>query len=68
MLVDKCTEFYSRLIKSWFQDSKIKMHLAQKEWKSVVAERFIETWSTKSKSTNIWIQHRKNCILKNQKI
>ena len=40
--VDKCSELYSRSMKSWLQDNYIEMYSSYNEGKSVVAETFIK--------------------------
>ena len=40
--VDKYSEFYKRLIKSWLQDNDIEMYSTHNEGKSVVAESLLE--------------------------
>ena len=39
--VDKESEFYNRLMKSWLKDNDMEMYSTHNEGKSVVAERFI---------------------------
>ena len=39
--VDKESEFYNRLMKSWLKDNDMQMYSTHNEGKSVVAERFI---------------------------
>ena len=63
MWVNKGTEFYNRLMKSWLQDNNIKMCSTQNEGKSVVAERFIET--LKSKIYECMTSVSKMCMLTN---
>ena len=41
--VDKGSEFYYRLVKSWLEKNDIVVYSAHNEGKSVVAERFIKT-------------------------
>ena len=59
--VDKGSEFYSRLMKSWLEINAIEKYSTHKEGKSVVAERFIRTLKNKtykymtSISKNIYI-------------
>ena len=45
--IDKCSEFYNRLMKSWLEKNDIEMYLTHNEGKSVVAERFIRFLKTK---------------------
>ena len=40
--VDKCSELYSRTMKSWLQDNYIEMYSSYNEGKSVVDETFIK--------------------------
>ena len=47
MWVDKGSEFYNRLMKSWLRDNNIEMYLTHNEGKSVVAERLIKTLKNK---------------------
>ena len=56
--VDKRSEIYSRLMKSWLEKSDIKMYSTHNEGKSVVAERFIRTLKNK-------IYKHMNSIIKN---
>ena len=46
--VDKGSEFYHRLMKSWLEDNDRDMYPAHNERKSVIAER--------TKSINTWLQ------------
>ena len=46
MWVDKWSEFYSRLMKSWFKDNDIEMY-SNNEGKSVIVERFVGTLKNK---------------------
>ena len=39
--MDKGSEFYSRSVKSWLQDSDLEMYSRHSDGKSVVAKRFI---------------------------
>ena len=39
--VDKESEFYNRLMKSWLKDNDMQMYSTHNEGTSVVAERFI---------------------------
>ena len=41
--IDICSEFYNKSMKSWLQDSDIKVYSTHYEGKFVVAERFIRT-------------------------
>ena len=41
--IDKGSEVYNRLMKSWLQDNDIEMYLTHNEGKSAVTERFIRT-------------------------
>ena len=43
--VDKGSEFYNRSVKSWLQDNDIKIYSTYNEGKSVVAERFVTTFT-----------------------
>ena len=61
--VNKGTEFYNRLMKSWLQDNNIKMCPTHNEGKSVVAERFIGT--LKSKIYEYMTSVSKMCMLIN---
>ena len=45
--VDKGSEFYNNSFKKWLKDSDIEMYSIHNERKSVAAERFIRTLSTK---------------------
>ena len=45
--VDKGSEFYNRLIKSFLQNNNIEMYATHNEGKSFVAERFIRTVKNK---------------------
>ena len=45
--VDKGSEFYNRLMKSWLRDNNIEMYSTHNEGKSVVAERLIKTLKNK---------------------
>ena len=56
--IDKGSESYNRLMKSWLKNS-IEMYSMHNEGKSVVAERFIRT------SKTIWLQYLKMFILTN---
>ena len=51
------SEFYSKSMKSWFQDNDIERHPTHNKAKSVVAERFIRTLKNKmtSVSKNVFI-------------
>ena len=42
-MVDKGSKFCNRSMKSFMQNTNIKMHSTHNERKSVVAERFIRT-------------------------
>ena len=59
--VDKCSEFYNRLMESWLEKNAIEMYSTQNEGKSVIAERFIRTLKNKiykymiSISKNVYI-------------
>ena len=59
--VDKGSEFYNKSMKSWLQDNDIEIHLTHNERKSVLAERFIRTFTNKiyksmtSVSINLYI-------------
>ena len=44
ILVDKSSEFYNKLLKSWLQDNDIAIYSTHNEGKSAVAERFIRTF------------------------
>ena len=46
--VDKGSEFYNRLTKSWLRDNDIEMSSTHNKGKSVVAERFIRTLKNKT--------------------
>ena len=41
--VDKGSEFYNRLMKSWLEKNEIEMYLKHNEGKSVITKRFIGT-------------------------
>ena len=43
--VDKGSEFYNRSVKSWLQDNDIKIYSTYNERKSLVAERFVRTFT-----------------------
>ena len=43
ILIDKGSEFYNTLFKSWFQDNGIAMHSKHNEGNSAPAERLIRT-------------------------
>ena len=45
--IDKGSEFYNRLMKSWLEKNDIEMYSTHNEGKSVVAERFIRFLKTK---------------------
>ena len=45
--VDKSSEFYNRLMKSWFIENDEEMHSTHIEEKSVVVERFVRTLQNK---------------------
>ena len=45
--VDKGSELYNRIIKSWFQGNDIAICLTHNEEKSVAAERFSRTLKNK---------------------
>ena len=49
--VDKGSEVYNRLMKSWLEKNNMEMYSTHNERMSVIAERFIRT--SKIKSTNI---------------
>ena len=49
--VDKGSEVYNRLMKSWLEKNNMEMYSTHNERMSVIAERFIRT--LKIKSTNI---------------
>ena len=59
--VDKGSEFYNNSFKKWLKDNDIEMYSIHNEGKSVVAERFIKTLTTKiykyttSLSKNVYI-------------
>ena len=59
--VDKGSEFYNRLMKSWLEKDDIRMYLTHNEGKSVVTERFTRTIKNKiykhmtSISKNVYI-------------
>ena len=59
--VDKGSEFYNSSFKKWLKDNDIEIHSVYNEGKSVVAERFIRTLTTKiykhmtSVSKNVYI-------------
>ena len=44
ILVNKSSEFYIKLLKSWLQDNDIAIYSTHNEGKSAVAERFIRTF------------------------
>ena len=46
--VDKDSECYNRLMKSWLEKIDMEMYSTHNEGKSVVTERFIRTLKTKS--------------------
>ena len=46
--VDKGSEFYNRLMKSWLEKNVIEMYSTHNERKSVDAERFIITLKNKT--------------------
>ena len=48
--VDKSSEFYNRLMKSWLHNNDIEMYLTHNNGKSIVAERFIKTLKTRTYS------------------
>ena len=52
--VDRDSEFYNRLMKSWLQKNDIEMYSTHNEGKYVVAERFIKTF--KINLINTWLQ------------
>ena len=45
--VDKASEYYNMLMKSWLQHNNIEIYSTHNEGKSVVAERLIRTVKTK---------------------
>ena len=45
--VDKGSEFYNRLMKSWLQENDIEMYSAHNEGRSDAAKRFIRTLKNK---------------------
>ena len=47
MLVDKSSEFYNRLMKSWLQENDIELHLTHNQGKFVTSERRIRTLKNK---------------------
>ena len=59
--VDKGSEFYNRLMKSWLEKNDIEMYSTHNEGKSVTAERFIRTLNSRvykcmtSMSKNVYI-------------
>ena len=61
--IDICSEFCNKSMKSWLQDSDIKVYSTHYEGKFVVAERFIRT--LRIESTNTWLQFQKMSILIN---
>ena len=66
--MDKVTEFYNRLLKSWLQDSDIEMYSTYNKRRSVVAERSIGTIKNKiykymtSVSQNVYIDKLNDII------
>ena len=58
MKIDKGSESYNKLMKSWLKNS-IEMYSMHNEGKSAVAERLIRT------SKTIWLQYLKMFILTN---
>ena len=66
--VDKVSEFYNRLLKSWLQDSDIEMYSTYNKRRSVVAERSIGTIKNKiykymtSVSQNVYIDKLNDII------
>ena len=59
--VDKGSEFYNNSFKKWLKDNDIEMYSIHNEEKSVFAERFVRTLTTKiykyiiSVSKNVYI-------------
>ena len=51
ILVDKGSEFYNNLFKKWLKDNDIEMYSIHNKEKSVVAERFIRTLTTRFLNT-----------------
>ena len=47
MWVDKGSESYNRLVRSWSQDHDVQMYSTHNERKCVVAERFLRTLKNK---------------------
>ena len=45
--VDKVSEFYNRSMKWWLEKDVIKMYSADREGRSVIADRFIRTLRSK---------------------
>ena len=45
--VNKGSETYNRSMKSWLQDSNIEMYSRHNKGKSIVAEKFVETFKNK---------------------
>ena len=66
--MDKVSEFYNRLLKSWLQDSDIEMYSTYNKRRSVVAERSIGTIKNKiykymtSVSQNVYIDKLNDII------
>ena len=61
--IDKGSEFYNRLMKSWLERNNIEMYSTNNEGKSVIGERLIRT--LKDRFINTWLQYQKMCILIN---
>ena len=45
--LEKGSEYYNRSMKSWLQDTHLEIYSTHSEGKSVLAERFIETFRKK---------------------
>ena len=68
--VDKRSEFYNNSFKKWLRDNNIEMYSANKEGKSIIAERFIKTLKNKiykymtSMSKNVYIDNLDDIVKK----
>ena len=68
--VDKGSEFYNRLVKSWLQDNEIEIYSTHNKGKSVVAERIIRTLKNRiykyvtSLSKNVFIDKLNDIVNK----
>ena len=59
--VNKSSEFYNRLMKSFLQNNDIEMYSTHNEGKSFITERFNRT--LKNNIYNIRLQYQKNILI-----